>query len=190
MCRLDDRARRACVPCSGRHGRRRLCRVVRAVTPAFIVAPPRVGNDAGETCAPAAPSPPSLRHATPKSHESGSSRLCRKREGACCATGHIRAVSTVGAKTYGLRRDGNIPLCLIWCAEAKFQVVRQAGQYLRRVGGGAHGGGSVIELSPGARGQWTETILYSFCASAHSSASSRPHIPQDSGKRPLQSLRT
>ncbi|HTT83636.1 MAG TPA: choice-of-anchor tandem repeat GloVer-containing protein [Rhizomicrobium sp.] len=30
--------------------------------------------------------------------------------------------------------------------------------------GGAHGDGIVFELSPGTKGEWTETVLYSFCA--------------------------
>jgi uncharacterized repeat protein (TIGR03803 family) len=30
--------------------------------------------------------------------------------------------------------------------------------------GGAYGGGSVFELSPGTNGQWTESVVYSFCA--------------------------
>lgn len=31
-------------------------------------------------------------------------------------------------------------------------------------GGGANNGGTVFELTPGANGQWTETIVYNFCS--------------------------
>ena len=34
--------------------------------------------------------------------------------------------------------------------------------YGTTVGGGAHGGGTVFELSPSANGDWTEKVLYSF----------------------------
>src|ERR1700722_10095594 len=30
--------------------------------------------------------------------------------------------------------------------------------------GGAHGGGTVFELSPSGSGGWTETVLYNFCS--------------------------
>ena len=44
--------------------------------------------------------------------------------------------------------------------------------------GGAHGGGAVFQLTPGAGGTWSEAVLYSFCAAAGCA----------DGKEPLASL--
>lgn len=47
-------------------------------------------------------------------------------------------------------------------------VVDTAGNlYGTTIAGGANGGGTVFEVSPGTDGQWTETVLYSFCALAN-----------------------
>jgi uncharacterized repeat protein (TIGR03803 family) len=52
-------------------------------------------------------------------------------------------------------KDGDVPYAgLIFDAAGNL--------YGTTVGGGDHGGGAVFELTPGARGRWTEKVLYSF----------------------------
>jgi uncharacterized repeat protein (TIGR03803 family) len=41
-------------------------------------------------------------------------------------------------------------------------------------GGGAFGEGTVFELTPGTKGQWSETVLYSFCSASGCSDGSQP----------------
>jgi uncharacterized repeat protein (TIGR03803 family) len=44
-------------------------------------------------------------------------------------------------------------------------IIDSAGNlYGTTAGGGAHGSGTVFELSPATNGTWTESVLYSFCA--------------------------
>jgi uncharacterized repeat protein (TIGR03803 family) len=46
--------------------------------------------------------------------------------------------------------------------------------YGTTVGGGAFGEGVVFQLTPGANGQWSETVLYSFCSASGCSDGSQP----------------
>src|SRR5271166_461610 len=41
--------------------------------------------------------------------------------------------------------------------------------------GGAHGDGTVFELSPGAGGTWTETVLYNFCSASNCADGAGPY---------------
>jgi uncharacterized repeat protein (TIGR03803 family) len=47
-------------------------------------------------------------------------------------------------------------------------VLDQKGNiYGATTGGGAHGGGTAFELTPGPKGRWAELVLYSFCSLSH-----------------------
>ena len=54
-------------------------------------------------------------------------------------------------------------------------IFDQAGNlYGTTSGGGAHGGGTVYNLTPNADGSWRESVLYSFCSSPNCSDGAEP----------------
>lgn len=70
--------------------------------------------------------------------------------------------------TFGNAPDGNTPT-------GSFVFDGSGNLYGTTEKGGAFGQGTVFELSPGAGGQWTEKILYSFCPQSGCADGSAPN---------------
>src|SRR5580658_10057239 len=93
----------------------------------------------------------------------------------CAALVVLGCVSALGQSQYQVLynfgangpSDGNL-------SKGKLVFDEQGNLYGTTAEGGDAGVGTVFELSPAGKGEWTETILYSFCSQPECSDGSYP----------------